>query len=74
MITLVPGGASGGRLKPNAPFMCASAESCGLMRDHRRRFKVSRHCGNILSQRLRGKSRLVEHKPASNEVIFKSAI
>ena len=39
--TRVPGGASGVRLKSKAPNSCAWAESWGLMRDTRNRFRVS---------------------------------
>ena len=38
--TRVPGGANGVRLKSKAPNSCAWAESCGLMRDVRSRFRV----------------------------------
>jgi hypothetical protein len=42
------------KLKLNAPFICASAEIWGVIRERRRRFKVSTYCGSNLSQRWRG--------------------
>jgi hypothetical protein len=41
-----------------------SVEFWGLIWELRRRFKVKKHCGSNLSQRLRGKSSLVEHRTA----------
>jgi hypothetical protein len=64
MITLVPGGARGVRLKSKAPCMWAWADSCGFILERRRRLRVMMHWGKSLSQRLRGKSLLVEQSPA----------
>ena len=51
----VPNGASGVELKSNVPFNAAYAESFGLYRHGRRRFKVVSLCGRSRSHSLAGK-------------------
>ena len=45
IINFVLGGARGVLLKSNAPLSCASDESCGLIREARRRWRVWTSCG-----------------------------
>ena len=54
MIIFVPGGANGVRLKSKAPWRWAYAESFVLIRDRRRRSKVSRQCSSNPHQRWTG--------------------
>ena len=54
--TRVPGGPIGVRLKSNTPLSCAYAESFGLMRDPRNKFRVVRAWGKRRSHRRNGSS------------------
>ena len=54
----------GVRLKSKAPFMWASAESCGLVFELRRRLRVVVACCTRRSQRWSGKAGLALVRPA----------
>lgn len=64
MTTFVPGGASGVALKSKLPYRYACADSFGLTREVRSRFKVSEHCGINRSHSDTGKLGSHVAKPA----------
>ncbi len=64
MITLVPSGPKGIRLKSNRPSKCSYDDNLGLIRDVCNRLSVISACGNNFVQRCKGKSGSVPHRIA----------
>ena len=60
----MPSGARCVQLKLYVPWICAHAESLGLIHEPCRRLRVGRACGRRQSQRWRGMSLSTLHRPA----------